>query len=103
MCPILHLVKVDSMKKRLSPPLLAKWLLSKTINWQDRFGVLGDYQEEFLKLSSHNSLKARLWYWKQTLVSVIPFLFHRFLWELNMLKNYLKVAIRQIKRQKGTL
>lgn len=46
-------------------------------------------------------LKAGAWYWKQVLISVFALIRSLAYWRMIMLKNYLKISLRSIKRNKG--
>jgi len=81
---------------------MAEWVLRRMTKRHEKFSILGDYEEEFLEIARFRSLgEARIWYWKQTWSSTIPFVFNKLFWSLAMFKNYLKIAIRNMKKHKG--
>ncbi len=84
------------------PPRLAAWLARLCLHEVDADVVLGDLEETYGALHRrYGPAAARRWYWSQVLRSV-PTLFYRTLyWSLVMLKNYLIVALRTLRRQKG--
>lgn len=90
--------------KRTSPhpPKLAESLLRRIRNTADSFSLLGDMEEEYIRLlTEKNRSCAELWYWKQTMISFFPFLKASFLGSLYMLKNLFKISLRIVKRYKG--
>ena len=84
------------------PPKLAVWLLKRF--FQDDTGFytqLGDIDEAFNAIAKEkNNFAAKAWYWMATLRS-IPYSLRRSLsWSVIMIKNYLKIALRNVKRHK---
>jgi len=62
----------------------------------------GDLQELYVDKIVHSGrLSASFWIWRQVLRSVPRFFIHSFIWSLDMLKNYLKVTLRNIQKHKG--
>ncbi len=55
-----------------TPPRWAERLLRWSLAPDERAAVLGDVQEEFAALADQSPARATRWYWRQTLVSVIP-------------------------------
>lgn len=93
------------MKKKRSnfskPPKSAQWLLSRTINKDIRYSVIGDFDEIFASIMSHEGTnRARLWYWTQVAKSIPSFIADSLYWRFHMFQNYLKVAFRKMMRQK---
>ena len=84
------------------PPRIAGWLVKLAARGEDGFGVLGDFDEEYAELvRAHGRAYASAWYWRQGLRS-LPGLAGDFVyWRTVMFKNYLKVAFRNIRKQKG--
>ncbi|MFC1564865.1 ABC transporter permease [candidate division KSB1 bacterium] len=70
---------------------------------EERFSVIGDMEEEYNEIISEDgNLKAFSWYWRQILIASPPFIFHSMRRSTAMFKNYLKTAIRNIKRNRIT-
>jgi putative ABC transport system permease protein len=91
-------------KKNSSPPLpprLARWVLSWIINNDIRYSAQGDFDEIFALMAKEEGIhKARLWYWIQLVKSIPSFVRDILYWRSQMFKNYLKIAFRNIARQK---
>ncbi|MFC1726565.1 ABC transporter permease [candidate division KSB1 bacterium] len=82
-------------------PFILRWLVKTIALNNEKQIIIGDFEEEFALLQSEKGkLKAFKWIITQILISVIPFFRSRLLWSIIMLKNYLKIAFRNIKKQK---
>ena len=88
--------------KKSTAPRLAQWLLK--ILLPDYVGEVGtgDYHEIFQRTVEYEGhRKARRWYWFQV-IKVLPlFVLDYLYWSMVMLKNYLKIAFRNLRKQKG--
>ncbi len=83
------------------PPRLAKWILLRMSRYEDDFLCVGDLDEEYKEIFQEAGYrKARFWYWIQVLRSIPSYLRISILWGFIMFKNYLKTALRHIKRHK---
>jgi putative ABC transport system permease protein len=88
--------------KKTSPPRLGQWLLRNFLpDYVGEVGI-GDYEEIFQRtVEQEGHRKARRWYWSQ-IIKVLPlFIFDSIYWSIEMFKNYLKIAFRNLQRQKG--
>jgi len=78
-------------------PKIAVWLLKIIANKNNNSAIIGDLEEEYYqKIKSQGTLHALFWYWSLILVSLPSFLTDMIYWRTAMFKNYLKVAIRNI-------
>jgi putative ABC transport system permease protein len=85
-------------KEDRKPPALARAVLKRLSPPHLGETALGDYDEIFRwKVEQRGTFRARLWYGHQALLS-IPL---SFFWSLVMLRNYLKITWRNIKRHKA--
>ena len=85
-----------------SPPRIGVWLLARIVHPDIRYTALGDFEEIYADLAEARGVAAaRRWYWGQVVRSVPPFLLDSIRWKVIMLTNYLKLALRNLKRQKG--
>jgi len=81
---------------------MAEWILRRLRNTPENFSLLGDMEEEYSRILEQRGIPhAKAWYWKQICMSFFPMFRNSVLWSVIMLGNYLKIAIRNFKRQKG--
>lgn len=87
------------MKKYIkNPPKLAQALLKRLSPRHLGETALGDFDEMFSwKAEESGTLRAKLWYWRQVVQS-IPL---SFFWGAVMLRSYLKITWRNVKRHKA--
>jgi putative ABC transport system permease protein len=91
------------MKRDLSgPPRLAEKILHRMRNSGEEFSFLGDLNEEYSFRRKKKGYKAALvWYWGQVLINIPAFLKDSTYWSYHMLKNYLLITWRNVRRNKG--
>ncbi|MBN1273248.1 MAG: ABC transporter permease [Candidatus Aminicenantes bacterium] len=83
------------------PPRIYRWLLVKMKEYDQKFSLTGDLAEFYAYLSgTEGRKKANIWYLSQILSSVLPYLKFSLIWRYAMLRNYLCLALRNIKNQK---
>lgn len=87
-------------QKHHTPPRLPARLLGWLL--KDRWETpLGDFEEAYNVLASTEGVfRARRWYWGQVLRLLPDQLYEKFYWGLSMLKNYLLLGFRTLKRNK---
>ncbi|MFC1493145.1 ABC transporter permease [candidate division KSB1 bacterium] len=86
------------MKK---PPGVAEWLLKKMTYYEDNFSCLENFRENYIRLfNDEGIIRARLWYWLQTLLTAKYYFSLLFYRNFIMIRNYFKVAFRNIRRNK---
>jgi len=84
------------------PSRFAWWILERLNVYSQRYFIKEDLEEEYLNLcQTQGKRKARRWLRRQTLLAVGFYLKYLFSWRNLMLKNYLKITIRNIKRHKA--
>jgi len=89
-------------RKKERPAALAVWILSKITRCEERSSIVSDFSEIYEELAIEEGVpKARRWYWTQVMRSIPMFVINHLYWNVEMIKNYLKIALRNIKRQKG--
>lgn len=83
------------------PPRFATWLLRSVTGSMSGTSIVGDYEEIYRELKDvHGSHSALAWYWSQVLKSLPMFVANLVYGSVAMLKNYLKLAYRNIVRHK---
>ena len=88
-------------KNGYRPPRFARWLLRGLKTYQESYAIMGDTEEVYSHmLREEGFLKARLWYWSQCIISLLRYKLLMFKWRMIMLKNYLRIALRNIVKQK---
>ncbi|MCP4725470.1 MAG: FtsX-like permease family protein [bacterium] len=89
------------INKNVKPPFLAKWILNRfSYNRLDNV-FIGDLDEDHKRIySEKGSVPAYTWYWMQTLNSLPDLIKHSFAKGIMMFKSYLKISIRNIRKQK---
>jgi len=71
-------------------------------DYDEKFSSTGDLAEFYDFLSNKEGrTKANIWYLFQIFSSVFPYLIFSVFWRLIMFKTYLKIALRNIKKNKG--
>jgi putative ABC transport system permease protein len=88
--------------KNPSPPRLAVWLVKRLDRYQINHAMIDDMHEVFLRIwREQGYIFACFWYWGQCLDAVIKDTLFNSKWRVIMIKNYLKIAFRNLTRQKG--
>ncbi len=82
--------------------MLGRFLLWLALDEEDFTELVGDFDEAYMdKKRSGRRFQALLWYWKMLLKSMPSILMTNIFWRFTMFRNYVKVAVRIIWRQKG--
>lgn len=84
------------------PPKLAEKILSR-LQYDDVWKTtLGDFEEYYsYKAEKDGVAVANRWYWLQVIQYAPSKLIHKYYWGLEMFKNYLKIAYRNIQKNKS--
>ena len=87
------------MKK---PPKLAKFLLKTLSSHEKDDAFLGDIEELFHDRAEGQGLgRSKRWYWWEIVKSTPKFLRESIRWRMAMSGSYVKIALRNVKRQKA--
>jgi ABC-type antimicrobial peptide transport system permease subunit len=87
---------------RSRPSRLGLWFLSTAYGESEHFPLIGDFEEIYSEIvAERGPLSASLWYWGQILRSIPLFISNSMYWSVAMLKNYLKVIFRNIRKHRG--
>ncbi|MFC2157182.1 ABC transporter permease [Acidobacteriota bacterium] len=85
-----------------SPPRFARWLFDWCIPFSESTYLNGDFDEIYNDIFEEKGRGAAArWYWSQILSSLPRIIFQSLFWSFIMLKNYLKMTLRNLKRHKG--
>jgi putative ABC transport system permease protein len=85
-----------------TPPKVPGWLIKISAWFEDGFVVYGDVCEEYYEIvKTKGKLYAKLWFWQQCIRTFFVFISDFFIWRMIMFRNYLKIALRNIKKKKG--
>jgi putative ABC transport system permease protein len=83
-------------------PLLGKAVLWFFLDGDDYDQAIGDFEEAYReRVKTKGSVRAKVWFWFLLFRSLPGFILDHLYWRTVMFKNYLKIAWRNIKRQKG--
>ncbi len=93
--------KKKNNAKPLRPPRIPAWLLARISGPMSGPSIVGDYEEMYREwVDEYGSNAARIRYWAQVLKSLPMFIVNLIFGSAAMLKNYLKLAYRNIVRHK---
>lgn len=82
-------------------PKFARWLMKKILFKDNHQSIIGDFEEIYSDLRKKKGKAiAFMWYWLQVIKSLPSFTINSFEWGLDMLKNYFKIAFRNLWRNK---
>lgn len=92
-----------TVKKKYShPPRFTQWLLKCVFPDRRAYSTLGDLAEAYQVLIKEKGVfRARLWYRCQFFKALPHFFSDLVYWRIVMFQNYMKIAIRHMRRQKG--
>jgi len=89
----------ESFKKS---PDVVKWLYKLFLSRQRLFSLNASFDQEYREIYEKKGRRAALlWYWSQLLVSFPPIFIRTLKWRGIMIKNYFKIALRNILKYKG--
>ncbi len=83
-------------------PFPGKAILWFFLDDDDYYQAIGDFEEVYReRVKTQCSARAKLWFWFLFFKSLPGFILDHLYWRGVMIKNYMKIAWRNIKRQKG--
>jgi putative ABC transport system permease protein len=92
---------MDSKDTYHQPPRISEWLLKCLYQDQKAYTLTGDLSETFQFLvNEQGKFRARWWYRVQLFKALFPLLNDAIYWRATMFKNYLKTALRNIRKHK---
>jgi len=98
--PKKHKARKMKHKKEIAPPLGEKFLKIFLPKGESE-SITGDYEELYAEIArTRGKSRAIVWYWVQILKSIWTGIAVHVWWSLTMLKSYLTIALRYLKRHK---
>jgi ABC-type antimicrobial peptide transport system permease subunit len=89
------------MKNQNRPPAFFHYFIQLLLLHYNYFPALGDLEEEYFYLCKESGItKARNWYRRQVIKSIPYLINHIFYWSITMVKNYFKIALRNLYKNK---
>ncbi len=83
-------------------PFPGKAILWFFLDYDDYYQAIGDFEEAYReRKDTQGPARAKLWFWSQLFKSLPGFILDHLYWRGVMIKNYLKIALRNLKRHKG--
>lgn len=92
------------MKKnrKKSPLRIAKWIISRLSFYEKEHALADAIEAEYFDIRDrHGAILSWIWYWFCTVGTLFHYLKLSLLWSMIMFKNYLKVALRNLRKHKG--
>ncbi len=90
------------MKKVEKAPLIPNVLLRLLLRGEDFHEFSDDIDEVYQQMiDSGPKFRAKAWYWFRVIESVPSLIMDKIYWRFTMIKNYLKIALRNFRRHKG--
>jgi len=90
------------MSRRSRPLKILEFFLKNIILYEDQENLAGDFEEMYERISGKNGKALALLWYSLQIIKLIPSYFKNYTyWSLAMIKNYLKIAFRNLTRQKG--
>ncbi|MFC1563737.1 ABC transporter permease [candidate division KSB1 bacterium] len=91
---------MNNKEKKL--PRLGSFLLKILLPSKDTVYLLGDYKEIYRSMiNERGRISARLWFWLQIFRTLPDYLKNSIVWNAVMFGNYLKIGLRNLKRDKA--
>jgi putative ABC transport system permease protein len=85
-----------------SQPFFGEKILRYILPHYEQEALLGDFDEIYLDLLKRKGkLPALFWYWLQIAILIPSFIGNSVYWSVQMIKNYLKITLRNIRNHKG--
>ena len=83
------------------PPKFFLWILRQLSVYEDLFAISGDYETEYARIRQyHGRVWAFLWLLWNTIQAAFYYSLFIMKWSTVMFRNYLKIALRNVKRHK---
>ncbi len=84
-------------RKNYRPPFFAELIMKYFFPDHGDYATVGDLHESFsYEVKNRGVFKAKWWYRKEVMKSVLPLFINNFYWGINMFINYIKMGFRNI-------
>ena len=91
-----------SSRKAIHIPALAKFILKRMSLYYERHSIIEDFEITYQKIrKTEGFLKANTWCWMSVIRSAVEYIKLIVRWRIAMFKNYLKIALRTLRRNKS--
>ena len=78
------------------------WILNRFVRRDGRYGLIGDVEEMYHHIAKKGRNKANLWIWGHVISTLVTAFIHHLFWGYVMWKNYCKIAVRHLIKNKMT-
>jgi putative ABC transport system permease protein len=93
---------INSMARGNRSLKILEFFLKNVIPFEDQENLAGDFEEMYERISGKNGKSRALFWYAFQIIKLIPSYFKNYAyWRLTMIKNYLKIAFRNIKKHKA--
>ena len=93
---------IDLVKERNNPPKALEVILQAFLSPGDRESLLGDFNEMYDRILKEGGIiRARFWYVFHIIKLIPVYVENKIYWSAAMFRNYLKIALRNLKKHKG--
>lgn len=90
-------------ERKRKPPHLASYILKQLGDYNTKYSLLDDFEDVFLSLIEEKGrFRAVAWYWFQCLGILPQYFSYLITWKTVMLKNSVKLTLRNLRRNKIT-
>ena len=87
--------------RKKSPPRIAKWIISRLSHYEKEHALADAMEAEYFEIRArYGTILSWIWYWFCTVGTLFHYLKFSLLWSMIMFKNYLKIALRNMRKHK---
>ena len=90
------------MTRRSHPLKILEFFLKNVVPYEDQENLAGDFEEMYERIYEKRGKTAALLWYAFQITKLVPSYFKNYTyWSVTMIKNYLKIAFRNIKKHKA--